>query len=92
MIKAQTAVTGGREGREERRKEGRRSVSWRDVVSRICRRRKRRGNTGVACSKQRFCSLQGLCTFQGQTEGDKTLASHFLMYSTLEGSADVTEN
>lgn len=52
MIKAQTAVKGVRQ--EGGRKEGRRSVSWRDVVSRIRRRRRRRRNTGVACSKQRF--------------------------------------
>lgn len=52
MIKAQTAVKGVRQ--EGGRKEGRRSVSWRDVVGRIRRRRRRRRNTGVACSKQRF--------------------------------------
>lgn len=37
-------------------------------------------------------SLQGLCTFQGQTEGGKTLAGHFLMYKTLERSTDITEH
>lgn len=64
MIKAQTAVKGGEKGgREGGRKGGRRSVSWRDVVGRICRRRRRRrrrrGNTGVACSKQRLCPYRG---------------------------------
>lgn len=60
VIKAQTAVRGGVR-REGGRKEGRRSVSWRDRAGRICRRRRRRrrrrGNTGVACSKQRLCPL-----------------------------------
>lgn len=58
MIKAQTAVKGVRQ--EGGRKEGRRSVSWRDVVGRIRRKRRRRRNTGVACSKQRFGLTENL--------------------------------
>lgn len=57
MIKAQTAVKGVR--REGGRKEGRRRVSWRDMVGRIRRRRRRRQNTGVACSMERFCLYRG---------------------------------
>lgn len=77
--------------REGGRKEGRRSVSWRDVVGRICRRRRRRGNTGVACSKQRFCPYRG-SVHASVKQGGKTLAGHFLMCNTLERSTCTTEH
>ena len=77
--------------REGGRKEGRRSVSWRDVVGRICRRRRRRGNTGVACSKQRFCPYRGSVHASVKQRGTDTLAGLFLMYNTLERSKHNTD-
>lgn len=87
MIKAQTAVKGVRQ--EGGRKEGRRSVSWRDVVGRICRRRRRRRNTGVACSKQRFGLTEALYMIVSTRVGQK-LDGHFQTH-TLVKSAQTTE-
>lgn len=94
MIKAQTAMTGGEKGgREEGREEERfLERQGRQDMQKEKEEEKEEGKHRGGLFQAEVVSLQGLCTRLCQKEGDKTLAGHFLMYSTLKRSTSCIEN
>lgn len=96
MIKTQTAVTGGgvrreggsEEGREEERFLERRG---RQDMQKEKEEEKEEGKHRGGLFQTEVVALQGFCTRLCQTEGDRTLAGHFLMCNTVQRSTRYTE-